>query len=1047
MLPAEIEGKYKDTEIISENGKTIIVKGRHKTVDVLHCIKIYYDIDVDSEEAKRLKQEAKALGEFERGYVVNVHDADVFTEEERTGFYIAMDWIDGKTMEECLEEGITTPFNPAEIVDWGVRLAKVFKYAHSKDIIHKDIKPQNIMFEKVSDYNDIWHVKLIDFGASTHIRDNELEIDEEGTVGYFAPEIIDPEQEVGFKADVYSLGVVFWEALTKERFIEHHSYLEGFSEVEYIKAREFKKEIPLTFDQLLEEMVSQKSQNRPTMLEVIKRLEKIEEEFKVWSGPQLLETEEETKEIEIEDPQLLEALLELDQYEEKLYLDLVKIKEKELEETSYGEIMNLLEKGLNNIPDSYNIVNKIIEIAISKIENPDKAIAAALKYIWYLNPEFLEEKTVRLIEKQLNSSKNLIVDSRINGKDEEILELLLNFNSKEKLHKLSLDYLGLALNQKGFKRSAIYALTESLKDVFPGEEKVFFTLLDILLQDNQYKEVIRLCEDKSLSYSQRNYLELKKKYGLALVNYLYKYKWSSAQGSQDLKNAKEILDELLEGGCLEKEVILGTSKAYEMEKDFNKAIDILLEAKANEEINYHLEYNIARLYRAIGEWKEVENYCREYLDYDSNYLANKALLGLALARLENFQEAKSMLEKAYKLDPKLFQQYLFYLIALGDSYKETGYLEKAKNIFEEYIYIKLRIEKWEQIGSVEEKYLDNDLYYCMKEVIDCLLKLGEYYSLISTRVLTILEYDPPIKIKSKLKLARCESLYQLQKYEEAFSLVSEILEEDYKENYSYKLEGLILLALGKDATKSFMTYIKNETYISNNIAGLNLLLKSYYYVGNYEKAVETYNLIMKWNKEELIESELDKSSLLLVGKSLNKLETEKFNRERRRIAKKLSNNKGKKDLSYSLAIKLNLKSQSWKKAKDIIEKSKQNDVKLYLNSREINLIEEQLEILNFKPDKFNTLDVEIEEKEDIDKEEIIRQQWEVLNLDPGEFDKIDSAYQRIYWNWEPRFHPYCSQLAKKNIKQASKAKKLLLEIKEKENQDKGFLAGVKGIFN
>jgi serine/threonine protein kinase len=150
----------------------------------------------------RFASEARLLAGLTHPGLVTVYDVSLDGDRP----FLVMRLVDGPSLRDLLTRG---PFEPAEVARIGVRLAEVLAYVHAHDVVHRDIKPGNILV----DGSGACH--LTDFGlaramSATHLTSPGQYV---GTAAYLAPEQI-TEPEVGPAADIYSLGLVLLECLT-----------------------------------------------------------------------------------------------------------------------------------------------------------------------------------------------------------------------------------------------------------------------------------------------------------------------------------------------------------------------------------------------------------------------------------------------------------------------------------------------------------------------------------------------------------------------------------------------------------------------------------------------------------------------------------------------------------------------------------------------------------------------------------------------------------------------------------------------------------------
>jgi serine/threonine protein kinase len=158
--------------------------------------------------AERFEREARTLAALSHPNIVMVYD---FGKVDGR-FYLLMEFVDGLTLRELFR---ARRLLPAEAVGIVPKICDALQYAHDQGVIHRDIKPENILLDKTG------QVKIADFGIAKmlHLPGNLSltgTMDVVGTPLYMAPEQIENPQVVDSRADIYSLGVVFYEMLTGE---------------------------------------------------------------------------------------------------------------------------------------------------------------------------------------------------------------------------------------------------------------------------------------------------------------------------------------------------------------------------------------------------------------------------------------------------------------------------------------------------------------------------------------------------------------------------------------------------------------------------------------------------------------------------------------------------------------------------------------------------------------------------------------------------------------------------------------------------------------
>ena len=205
MIGKVFAGRYRITEKIGIGGMAEVYKATDETLGRTVAVKVMLPQYASDETfAVRFKQEAQAAANLQSPYIVNIYDWG-FEETDKT-YFIVMEYVRGTDLKTAITQ--RGAINQRKVAEIGAQVAAALGVAHSYDIIHRDIKPQNIMVQPDG------NAKVMDFGIA---RANSANLTQTGSVlgtAYY----VSPEQAQGKEltaaSDVYSLGIVLYEAVT-----------------------------------------------------------------------------------------------------------------------------------------------------------------------------------------------------------------------------------------------------------------------------------------------------------------------------------------------------------------------------------------------------------------------------------------------------------------------------------------------------------------------------------------------------------------------------------------------------------------------------------------------------------------------------------------------------------------------------------------------------------------------------------------------------------------------------------------------------------------
>ena len=198
-----LDGRYEILEVIGHGGMAVVYKARCHRLNRLVAIKILKDeLTQDEEFRRRFHAESQAVAALSHPNIVSVYDVSTSDDAD----YIVMELIDGITLKQYMEKkGV---LNWKETLHFAIQIAKALDHAHSRGIVHRDIKPHNVMVLKNGS------VKVADFGiAQVMSKSNTLTKEALGSVHYISPEQAKGGR-VDSRSDLYSLGVVMYEMMT-----------------------------------------------------------------------------------------------------------------------------------------------------------------------------------------------------------------------------------------------------------------------------------------------------------------------------------------------------------------------------------------------------------------------------------------------------------------------------------------------------------------------------------------------------------------------------------------------------------------------------------------------------------------------------------------------------------------------------------------------------------------------------------------------------------------------------------------------------------------
>ncbi len=260
---SRLDGRYQLQEVLGDGGSATVFGGTDTVLDRPVAVKVFHS-RVDSTTQARRRREINLAADFVHPHLVAVYDAHLGS-DDRSGrtpgapSYLVTEYVDGQTLARRLDG---PPLTHSEVAQIGIGLARALAVLHRSGVVHRDVKPGNILLEARTG-----QVKLGDFGIARDLGEDPVTrtADVVGTAPYLSPEQArgDP---VGCPSDVYSLGLVLLECLTGHR--EYAGTPVEAAVARLVRDPEVPPDLPTPWPTLLRRMTSRDAAHRPAADEV-----------------------------------------------------------------------------------------------------------------------------------------------------------------------------------------------------------------------------------------------------------------------------------------------------------------------------------------------------------------------------------------------------------------------------------------------------------------------------------------------------------------------------------------------------------------------------------------------------------------------------------------------------------------------------------------------------------------------------------------------------------------------------------------------------------
>lgn len=273
LEPGTVLGNYVVEDVLGQGGMGVVYKARHRRMDRVVALKILpREFAVDALAVSRFRREVKALAQLNHPHVVSAYDAD----ESDGVFFLAMELIEGVDLQTLVRK--SGPLSIERAVDYVVQAAEGLAYAHEKGMVHRDVKPANLLLDHDTT------VKILDLGLARLDPSNDVSHSFStevgtvmGTVDFMAPEQALDSRTADSRSDIYSLGCTLFWLLTGKPLFEGDTVMKkliSHREQAPTPLRAIRKDVPPILESVVLRMLAKKPEDRfATMRDVITAVE------------------------------------------------------------------------------------------------------------------------------------------------------------------------------------------------------------------------------------------------------------------------------------------------------------------------------------------------------------------------------------------------------------------------------------------------------------------------------------------------------------------------------------------------------------------------------------------------------------------------------------------------------------------------------------------------------------------------------------------------------------------------------------------------------